>query len=58
MEDLGAIFGPEGALARQLPGFRPRDGQRAMADQPPPKIDAQGDAIRAALAAGKGWPAR
>ncbi len=34
------------------------DGERAMADQPPPKIDAQGDAIRAALAAGTGWPAR
>jgi len=34
------------------------DGERAMADQPPPKIDEQGDAIRAALAAGTGWPAR
>lgn len=34
------------------------DGERAMADQPPPKIDEQGDAIRAALAAGKGWPSR
>ncbi len=34
------------------------DGQRAMADQPPPRIDAQGNAIRAALAAGTGWPAR
>jgi crotonobetainyl-CoA:carnitine CoA-transferase CaiB-like acyl-CoA transferase len=34
------------------------DGQRAMADRPPPKIDEQGDAIRAALAAGTGWPAR
>jgi len=34
------------------------DGERAMADQPPPKIDQQGDAIRAALAAGKGWPSR
>jgi crotonobetainyl-CoA:carnitine CoA-transferase CaiB-like acyl-CoA transferase len=34
------------------------DGQRAMADQPPPRIDEQGDAIRAALAAGTGWPAR
>jgi crotonobetainyl-CoA:carnitine CoA-transferase CaiB-like acyl-CoA transferase len=34
------------------------DGQRAMADQPPPGIDAQGDAIRAALARGEGWPKR
>ncbi len=34
------------------------DGQRAQADQPPPMLDAQGDAIRAALAANKGWPAR
>ena len=34
------------------------DGQRAVADQPPPGLDAQGDALRAALAAGPGWPAR
>ena len=34
------------------------NGQRAMADQPPPGLDAQGDAIRAALARGEGWPAR
>ena len=34
------------------------DGQRAMADQPPPGLDAQGDAIRAALARGEGWPSR
>jgi crotonobetainyl-CoA:carnitine CoA-transferase CaiB-like acyl-CoA transferase len=34
------------------------DGQRAMADQPPPGIDEQGDAIRAALARGEGWPKR
>ncbi len=34
------------------------DGQRAEADQPPPGLDAQGDALRAVLAAGPGWPAR
>jgi crotonobetainyl-CoA:carnitine CoA-transferase CaiB-like acyl-CoA transferase len=34
------------------------DGQRAIADQPPPGLDAQGDAIRAALAQQAGWPAR
>jgi len=34
------------------------DGERAIADQPPPHIDEQGDAIRAALAAGQGWPGR
>jgi crotonobetainyl-CoA:carnitine CoA-transferase CaiB-like acyl-CoA transferase len=34
------------------------DGQRAVADQPPPRIDEQGDAIRAALAADAGWPSR
>jgi len=34
------------------------DGERAIADQPPPHIDEQGDAIRAALAAGPGWPGR
>jgi ATP-dependent DNA helicase DinG len=28
---VGAIFAPEGPLAGQLPGFEPRDGQRAMA---------------------------
>ncbi len=34
------------------------DGERALAEQPPPGLDAQGDAIRAALARGGGWPAR
>ncbi len=34
------------------------DGQRAIADQPPPGLDAQGDAIRAALAQQAGWPGR
>ena len=34
------------------------DGQRAVADQPPPGLDAQGDALRAALAKGPGWPGR
>ena len=34
------------------------DGERAIADQPPPGLDAQGDTIRAALAAGPGWPGR
>ncbi len=34
------------------------DGQRAEADQSPPGLDAHGDALRAALAAGEGWPAR
>ena len=34
------------------------DGQRAAADAPPPGLDADGEAIRAALAAGRGWPAR
>ena len=34
------------------------DGERAIADQPPPGLDAQGDAIRAALAADTGWPRR
>ena len=34
------------------------DCQRAVADQPPPGLDAQGDAIRAALAQQVGWPAR
>ena len=33
------------------------DGQRAVADQPPATLDQHGDAIRAALAKGKGWPA-
>ncbi len=28
---VGAIFAPEGPLAGHLPGFEPRDGQRAMA---------------------------
>ena len=34
------------------------DGERAIADQAPPGLDAQGEAIRAALAAGSGWPQR
>ena len=34
------------------------DGERALADQPPPGLDAQGDAIRAALAQQSGWPVR
>ena len=34
------------------------DGERALADQPPPALDAQGDAIRAALARQSGWPVR
>ena len=34
------------------------DGERALADQPPPALDAQGDAIRAALAQQSGWPVR
>jgi len=34
------------------------DGQRAAADAPPPGLDADGEAIRAALAASRGWPAR
>ncbi len=33
------------------------DGVRPVADLPPPKLDEQGDAIRAALARGEGWPA-
>ena len=32
------------------------DGERAIADQPPPGLDGQGDAIRAALARHEGWP--
>ena len=32
------------------------DGQRAVADQPPAQLDEHGDAIRAALARGEGWP--
>ena len=42
----------------QIPNPMLFDGQRAMADQPPPSIDQHGDAIRAALAAGTGWPGR
>ena len=34
------------------------DGQRAMADQAPPGLDAQGDALRAALGRQTGWPGR
>ena len=32
------------------------DGARATAERAPPALDADGDAIRAALAAGAGWP--
>jgi crotonobetainyl-CoA:carnitine CoA-transferase CaiB-like acyl-CoA transferase len=32
------------------------DGQRAVAAHRPPKLDEHGDAIRAALAHGRGWP--
>jgi crotonobetainyl-CoA:carnitine CoA-transferase CaiB-like acyl-CoA transferase len=34
------------------------DGQRAVADQPPPGLDAQGDDLRAALARSPDWPGR
>ena len=34
------------------------DGQRAMAEQPPPGLDEHGDALRQALRQGQGWPAR
>ncbi|MBP6899413.1 MAG: CoA transferase [Burkholderiaceae bacterium] len=34
------------------------DGERPVAELAPPGLDEHGDAIRAALAAGKGWPAR
>ncbi len=34
------------------------DGASAVADQAPPALDQQGDAIRAALARGEGWPTR
>ena len=34
------------------------DGQRPVADQPPPQLDEHGEALRAALAQGVGWPAR
>ncbi len=34
------------------------DGQRAMADQPPPGLDQHGDALREALRLNSGWPAR
>ena len=34
------------------------DGQRAIADQPPPGLDEHGDALREALAQRSGWPAR
>ena len=33
------------------------DGARAVASHRPPKLDQHGDAIRAAIAAGAGWPA-
>ncbi|MBL0088755.1 MAG: CoA transferase [Ideonella sp.] len=34
------------------------DGQRPVADQPPPHLDEHGDALRAALARGEAWPGR
>ncbi|NRF67601.1 CoA transferase [Aquincola sp. S2] len=34
------------------------DGQRALADLPPPQLDEHGDALRAALARDGGWPSR
>ena len=34
------------------------DGQRAMAQQPPPGLDEHGDALREALRQGQGWPTR
>jgi crotonobetainyl-CoA:carnitine CoA-transferase CaiB-like acyl-CoA transferase len=34
------------------------DGERPVADLPPPALDEHGEAIRAALAQRKGWPAR
>jgi crotonobetainyl-CoA:carnitine CoA-transferase CaiB-like acyl-CoA transferase len=34
------------------------DGQRALADQAPPGLDAQGDALRAAMGRQTGWPGR
>jgi crotonobetainyl-CoA:carnitine CoA-transferase CaiB-like acyl-CoA transferase len=34
------------------------DGQRAIADQPPPGLDAQGEELRAALARSPAWPGR
>ena len=34
------------------------DGQRAMAQQPPPGLDEHGDALREALRQGQGWPKR
>ncbi|WP_284614679.1 CaiB/BaiF CoA transferase family protein [Aquabacterium humicola] len=32
------------------------DGERAVSDRPPPQLDEHGDALRAALARGDGWP--
>ena len=34
------------------------DGQRAMAQTPPPRLDEHGDALRQALSRQPGWPAR
>ncbi len=34
------------------------DGQRAISELPPPRLDEHGDAVRQALARGAGWPAR
>jgi crotonobetainyl-CoA:carnitine CoA-transferase CaiB-like acyl-CoA transferase len=32
------------------------DGERAVAEHRPPRLDEHGEAIRRALAAGAGWP--
>ena len=34
------------------------DGQRAISELPPPRLDEHGNAVRQALASGNGWPAR
>ncbi|MGY0194775.1 CaiB/BaiF CoA transferase family protein [Leptothrix sp. BB-4] len=53
--DLQATQPPTLPLVRNPMRF---DGQPAVADQPPPSLDQQGDTIRAALARGEGWPSR
>ena len=53
----GFDTGAERALP-MVPNPMRFDGQRAFADQPPPGLDQHGDALRAALKAGPGWPAR
>jgi crotonobetainyl-CoA:carnitine CoA-transferase CaiB-like acyl-CoA transferase len=70
--DIAGVFAHPQVLARGLRVDLPADdaamplvrnpmridGQPVVADQPPPALDQQGDAIRAALASGSGWPAR